>query len=111
MDQSKFAASGPSLTTFDVHVCEEMRGKDRGMQGKLHGWERIWCFCFFPKPRAKKFAAELRKALEAKDAELLKVQTDLDAECRSCTNVEQLHRELREAIKLLLNRGNVAVMM
>jgi hypothetical protein len=45
----------------------------------------------------EKGQAELRKSLEAKDAELTKVRTDLDAERRSRTNVEQLRRELREA--------------
>jgi hypothetical protein len=46
---------------------------------------------------AEKGQGELRKALEAKDAELAKVQAELDAERRSCTNSKQLRRELREA--------------
>jgi predicted nuclease with TOPRIM domain len=53
---------------------------------------------------AEKGQAELRKALEAKDAELAKVRADLDAERRSHTNAEQLRRELREPqadVKLL----------
>jgi hypothetical protein len=46
---------------------------------------------------AEKGQAEVRKALEAKDAELAKVRADLDAERRSCANVEQLCCELWEA--------------
>jgi hypothetical protein len=46
---------------------------------------------------AEKGQAELRKVLEAKDAELTKVRADLDAEFRNRTNTEQLHRDLREA--------------
>jgi chromosome segregation ATPase len=46
---------------------------------------------------AEKGQVELRKALEAKDAELTKLRMDLDVEQRSLTNVKQLCRELREA--------------
>jgi hypothetical protein len=45
---------------------------------------------------SEKGQAELRKALEAKDAELAKVRVDLEAERRSRTNAKQLRRELRE---------------
>jgi predicted nucleic acid-binding Zn-ribbon protein len=45
---------------------------------------------------AEKGQMELRKVLKDKDTELAKVRADLDTECRSHTNVEQLHRELRE---------------
>jgi predicted RNase H-like nuclease (RuvC/YqgF family) len=59
---------------------------------------------------AEKGQAELRKALEAKDVELVKVRAELDTERRSHTNVEQLRRELREAqaeVKSLKRRNGV----
>jgi predicted RNase H-like nuclease (RuvC/YqgF family) len=47
--------------------------------------------------KAKNGQAELRKALEAKDAELAKLRAELEAECRKRTNVNKLRKELREA--------------
>jgi multidrug efflux pump subunit AcrA (membrane-fusion protein) len=46
---------------------------------------------------AEKGQAKLRKALEAKDAELVKVETELEVERRKRTNVDKLREELREA--------------
>jgi hypothetical protein len=46
---------------------------------------------------AEKGQAELRKALEAKDAELARVRAETEAEQRSRTSAEQLRHELREA--------------
>jgi chromosome segregation ATPase len=46
---------------------------------------------------AKKGQVELRKALEAKDAELEKVRADLEHERRKRTDVTKLRDELREA--------------
>jgi septal ring factor EnvC (AmiA/AmiB activator) len=46
---------------------------------------------------AEKGQAELRKALEAKDAELAKVRAELENECRKRTDVTKLCEEIREA--------------
>jgi septal ring factor EnvC (AmiA/AmiB activator) len=59
---------------------------------------------------AKKGQVELRKALEAKDAELAKVRAELEVERRTHTNVTQLCEELREAqadVKSLRRRNGV----
>jgi predicted nucleic acid-binding Zn-ribbon protein len=45
---------------------------------------------------AEKGQAELRKALEAKDAELAKVRAELDVERRKRTDVDRFREELRE---------------
>jgi chromosome segregation ATPase len=45
---------------------------------------------------AEKGQAELRKALEAKDAELAKVRAELDVKRRKRTDVDRFREELRE---------------
>jgi chromosome segregation ATPase len=59
---------------------------------------------------AEKGQVELRKALEAKDAELAKVRAELEVERRTRTNATQLREELPEAqadVKSLRRRNGV----
>jgi hypothetical protein len=59
---------------------------------------------------AEEGQAELRKALETKDTELVKVRAELDAERRKRTDVDILHEELRKAqadVKSLRRRNGV----
>jgi predicted nuclease with TOPRIM domain len=59
---------------------------------------------------AEKGQEELRKALEAKDAELAKVRTELEVERRTRTDAAQFREELREAqadVRTLRHRNGV----